>query len=178
MLIEKFISKSNKEIEIHLPEKNDLENLLDFANRLIEDDNFLMFGSQKLTREEEEKYLDSLILSVQNKTVLAIFAKFNGRIIGACDIYKGRTRKAHVGTVGVTIDRDFRGDGIGKKLLSFILDNASNIGLKMACLDLFDINEEAKSLYKKYGFIEYGRLSKALLWRGKYCDEIMMYKDI
>ncbi len=48
----------------------------------------------------------------------------------------------------------------------------------MIILNVYGKNLKAQNLYKKIGFKECGRLKKGLLYKGKYIDDIKMYKEL
>ena len=50
--------------------------------------------------------------------------------------------------------------------------------LRIIDLEVFGKNIIGKNLYKKLGFIEYGRLPNALKRKGEYDDAILMYKKV
>jgi RimJ/RimL family protein N-acetyltransferase len=51
-------------------------------------------------------------------------------------------------------------------------------GLKMIILDVYSLNINAQNLYKKLGFKDASCLSKTILYRGQYIDEIKMYLEL
>lgn len=50
--------------------------------------------------------------------------------------------------------------------------------LKIITLEVFSLNILAQNLYKKFGFMEYGRLSGGIKYKNKFVDDILMYKKI
>ena len=177
--ITKFTSKSGKEVEIIEPSIERLPQLLEFVNRLVAEDTFLSLTGNPKTLEEERLWLKSCIEDMKTKKLHLVFAVHNGKIIGQCDIRRGGTRDFHVGTIGLMIDQDFRGEGIGKFLIEYILEQAKKMeGLKIVKLFIFDDNEIAKSLYTKLGFKEFARLPKGFYRKGKFSDALQMYKEI
>jgi len=82
-----------------------------------------------------------------------------------------RKRSLHVGIFGISVEKEFRGDGVGYELGRAVIET----GLKMVILDVFSLNTKAQSLYQKLGFKEAGRLPKKILYRGSYIDEVKMY---
>ena len=66
---------------------------------------------------------------------------------------------SHVGGVGITIAKDYRGEGIGKILMQSLLDEAENYipQLRIITLGVYEDNPPALEMYKKLGFQEYGR---------------------
>ena len=50
-------------------------------------------------------------------------------------------------------------------------------GIKLFSLEVFAVNDLAIRMYEKFGFKEFGRLPKAILYKGEYVDEIYMYRE-
>ena len=112
---------------------------------------------------------------------LFIVAEVDGRIVGSADLHNGnRKRIQHVGTLGITVIKDFRGLGVGKALMEALLNWAlDNPLIEKIGLEVFDVNKPAIELYNKLGFIEEGRKAKGIkLGQDSYVDSILMYKFI
>lgn len=58
---------------------------------------------------------------------------------------------------GLVVDRDFRGYGIGTRLLDGVVDEARARGDTAVRLDVIDANDRARALYLRYGFVPVGR---------------------
>jgi len=69
---------------------------------------------------------------------------------------------------------EYRGRGIGRKLIDATLAEARRIGLKRIGLSAFADNARAIALYDSFGFKHEGRLRDYALIDGKYADFIMM----
>lgn len=171
-----FQTKSGRKIEVIEPSHEQIFALVEFVNRLIEEDTFLRFTGKEKTFAEEKKWLEMNLKNIQSGKTFLCWAIFEKKIIGSSDIVRGENRDWHVGRIGLMVDQDFRRDGIGEFLLKFVLKKAKQIGIKIAILDIFSDNKTGISLYKKNGFKVYGRLPKGLFRKGKYSDEIKMYK--
>jgi ribosomal-protein-alanine N-acetyltransferase len=61
----------------------------------------------------------------------------------------------HIATIAT--HPDFRGRGIGKKLLSFALESARNEGAVSSFLEVRESNAAALEMYRKFGYVEDGR---------------------
>ena len=173
----KFITKKGRKVEIWLPSIERLPALLVFVNRLVKEDTFLTLTGQPKTIEEERLWLKSNIDNIKSGRTILVWAVYNHRIVGQCDVVRGGSRDWHTCTIGLMVDRDFRGEGIGKFLFEYILKQAKKMpGLKIAKLYIFDDNEIGKSLYQKFSFKEFARLPAGFYRRGKYSDALQMYK--
>jgi len=112
---------------------------------------------------------------------LLIVAEVDDRIIGSADLHNGnRKRTRHVGTLGITVIKDFRGLGVGEALMETLLGWASdNPLIEKISLEVLDINKPAIGLYNKLGFIEEGKKVKEIkLGQDSYADNILMYKFV
>lgn len=175
--ITEFKTKKGRVVGIIAPTMELLPQLIEFYKRLTEED-AMINRYENLKLDEEKRKLESKIQEIEAGNAVAIWAILDKKIVGTCNISRLGGRSRHVGKLGVMIDRDFRREGIGQFLMEHTLNNVGKIDIKIAILDSFVNNEPALSLYRKVGFREYGRLPKALLWRGKYYDAINMYKEI
>ncbi len=92
---------------------------------------------------------------------------------------KGRT-SSHVGLLGISVAKEFRRDGIGNLLMDLILKEGEKEmpQLKTIILGVYSTNDIAQNMYKKFGFVEYGRLPEGIFRNKKFEDEILMYKKI
>jgi RimJ/RimL family protein N-acetyltransferase len=81
----------------------------------------------------------------------------DGAIVG--NIHVDRNRHGF-GEIGMAVAKERRGEGIGSALLAYAIDWARGEGLHKLCLQVFPHNEAAVALYRRYGFVEEGRLVK------------------
>jgi [ribosomal protein S18]-alanine N-acetyltransferase len=61
------------------------------------------------------------------------------------------------GEIGMLVNRDWRGCGVGAALLQAAIGFARQQGLHKLCLEAFAHNTAAIALYRKCGFVEEGR---------------------
>lgn len=82
--------------------------------------------------------------------------------------------EAHI--TSLTIRNDYRGHGLGRDLLRFILDMGIDANATMATLEVRETNISACSLYKKMGFDEVGIRKNYYPSTGE--DAIVMLKEL
>jgi RimJ/RimL family protein N-acetyltransferase len=80
----------------------------------------------------------------------------------------------HVSSLGMSVDRDWRGRGIGSALLAEAFRWARWAGVEKISLTVYPENERARRLYRKFGFAEEGRLSGHSKKSYGYEDEVIM----
>jgi len=179
-IIEEFTTKKNKKVQIVLPTMDMLDEVLVYANKLAKEDTFLTFHPAKeITKENEKIWLENQIQAISDGSTVLFWAVYNGKIVGSVDINRGKNiREWHTGTMGIMVDSDFRGEGLGLFLMELILQKAKEAGIRTAELACFSDNAPALALYKKVGLKEYGRLPDGLYRKQKFSDKIYMYKQL
>lgn len=106
----------------------------------------------------------------------AQFVALDGtKVVGWIDIGPSRLPVSpHVGSLGMGILAEYRGQGIGKRLMNAALAKAKANGLKRVELEVYPHNTAGIALYKSVGFIEEGRRKNAALLDEGYVDLVMM----
>ena len=84
----------------------------------------------------------------------SIVAVTDGQIIGMIHVEVSRHG---FGELGMLVDREWRGSGVGSGLLQAAIDWARDQGLHKLCLEVFAHNTAGIALYRKYGFVDEGR---------------------
>ena len=93
----------------------------------------------------------------------------DGEVVGWCDIVpKPRPIYAHAGVLGLALLPEFRGQGLGDRLMRQTLDDARAFGLQRVELTVRENNKNATALYKAIGFEDEGLLRNAAKIDGAY----------
>ncbi len=109
------------------------------------------------------------------KNLLAkyIVAEVDGQVVGYGGIWL-IIDEGHV--TNIAVDEEYRGKGIGSKILEGLIQICRERNMTAMTLEVRKSNVVAQSLYRKYGFKEYG------IRKGYYQDNnddaIIMWKDI
>lgn len=87
-----------------------------------------------------------------------------------------REKLRHKGTLfRMYVSKNHRGNGIGKLLIEGLLFRVKTLGdIEQINLTVVANNNNAKSLYEKFGFETFGVEVNAIKWKGKYFDEEQM----
>ena len=109
----------------------------------------------------------------------ALTAELKGEIVGGCVLYVQPYKKlVHGCLFAIVVDDTKRGLGIGTQLLETMMRYAKeSLKIKQLHLEVYD-GIKAYTLYKRMGFVEYGREKDCLRDRGESIDKILMYKWI
>lgn len=99
------------------------------------------------------------------------------RVVGWCDIFPNdNPRLSHRGGLGMGLLPEYRGQGLGSKLLSSTLENAKTFGLEKVELHVYTTNTSAVALYKRFGFEQEGLIRRYRKLDGQYFDCLAMGK--
>lgn len=97
------------------------------------------------------------------------------KVFGWCDVRREFfPSRAHRGTLGMGLLPEWRGRGIGRRLLEATLAQARRSGFKRIELDVYADNQRAIALYEKAGFVREGIVRDASLIDSVFRDAILM----
>lgn len=144
---------------IRKAKKNDIDDIIKLADQLRKTESNIdknLKADAYLSdnyREKQLKYISSrkkifLVLEIDNKIVGYV----NGYIVDNVDIYYHES-VAYLDCL--CVDKSFRNQGYGKKLIDEFTKVVKNKGVKYIKLNAFESNIPAVNLYKKEGFEEY-----------------------
>lgn len=130
----------------------DAKNLLEFCNQVGSETDNLSYGSEGmgLSVAEEEK----ILAKFQNaKTCHFLLAEENGQIVGTCNCRSFRKKRlSHRAEIGIAVKKTYWNKGIGRKLLTRLIDLSRQSGLKILSLEVRTDNKGAIHLYESLGF--------------------------
>ena len=128
-------------------------------------------------------FLEARSLAVIRKFVLGniragnpgFVAVKDGCVVGWCDICRmDRLVYQHAGVLGMGITREFRGQGLGRRLILAALKRAREADIERVELTVYASNRRAIRLYKSVGFVREGIRRKGRKLDGVYEDVWMM----
>lgn len=122
------------------------------------------------TPEQTRKWMEGL-----SEDDTAVVAERDGRIVGMAGLHRNKGRRRHSAVLGISVDDNHRGEGIGKALLTSLIDAADNwLGISRIELTVFTDNEAAIALYRKIGFEAEGTHRAYALRNGVLADVLAM----
>jgi RimJ/RimL family protein N-acetyltransferase len=110
----------------------------------------------------------------------AAFCAFHGsELVGIAGLLiREGQKEAHKGLlVGRYVRPRARNAGVGRRLVETIIEFARQ-RVELIHLSVVRDNEQARRLYERLGFLEYGLELRALKQDGRYYDEVLMAKDL
>ncbi|ANQ52996.1 GCN5 family acetyltransferase [Thermosipho sp. 1063] len=154
---------------------NEINELYEFRKSVLSETKFLVTSLEELMDFKSfKKYVEFYI---ENELRKIFIAKLENKIIGEIDIMiHERKRMRHVAEYGISVLREFRGMGIGKKLIQIAEEWVFKNGVKRIQLEVIESNLIAINLYIKLGYKIEGRKKKAVNLDGNYVDLLIMAK--
>lgn len=149
-----------------------------YINDLIAEDTFIIMSGEPVTRKEETAWLHGVLKDIRNKQAITLLVFDGDTMVANSGIKKRSRRLLHIGDFGITVAKEYRGEGVGRQLMNLVLEKAKKIGIQIAVLEAFGNNKIACLMYQKLGFENYGVLPKSALFRGKLIDLVSMYKRL
>ena len=149
--------------------------ILAYLRAVGSESDYLTFGSEgpPMAEAEEREFLTRLA-HIDN--AFAALAEWQGRIVGLITFKGGnRQRTRHTGEFGISVARECQGVGLGRVLLTLLVEWARSGGVvrKIDLLVRVD-NARAIALYESFGFVVEGRKRRDMLIDGEFHDAILM----
>ncbi|MDD7347276.1 MAG: GNAT family N-acetyltransferase [Clostridiales bacterium] len=137
---------------------SDAKNVLGHLNKVHVETDYLLFypDEKEFSIDEEMEFLKNKQFSPSEIQICSIV---NNKIVGLAGISSvGLMEKIkHRAELGISIEKEFWGLGIGSALTKACIDCAKSAGYKQIELDVVAENFRAIEMYKNLGFEEYGR---------------------
>jgi L-amino acid N-acyltransferase YncA len=172
-----FTAKDGRKVVLRAIRWEDLDDCIDFINSLVEEGAEILRDTN-VTREEEADWLGSRLARIEKGQLIGVVAEVDGKMVANSEVEKRGSYMSHLGYLGIAIKKGYRGIGIGTKIMQTLINESKKMGLEILILDVFDVNQPAKTLYKKMGFKEVGKIPKGIHKNGKYIDLIRMTREL
>lgn len=168
--------KDGRRVLLRTLTEEDAAALIDFLVRVPGTSDYTVTRSDEVERDLEAQKRRCRE-RVEKPGHLHVAAEHEGSLVGALDFTNGhRRRTAHRGEFGVAIDEAWRGVGLGRALITALLDwAAANPLIEKVNLGVFPQNTRARGLYESLGFVQEARRPREIkLGPGRYADDIFM----
>ena len=95
---------------------------------------------------------------------------------GSLNPYNPREAYRHVADFSIYVERAYRGRGVGKLVLTRLIELARELGYHKLVLSAFPFNAAGMALYERQGFRTVGIFKEQGLLDGRWVDTIVMEK--
>lgn len=103
-------------------------------------------------------------------------AEMASRVIGYCTIspYRpDREAMSSVAEISYYIDYSYHNQGVGTKMLEYVIADCNRIGKENLLAILLDINPKSVGILEKFNFKEWGHLPDVININGKKCGHLI-----
>ena len=161
---------------------SDLALGIEFANCLVDEraENPLLgiLLDKRVTRKDELDFLKRQLKGIREGNLVNVAAFSGSKMVGNSSIIRRPFSDVrHSGSLGIGIRKEFRGEGLGRRMLEVLLEKAEGEGILLVELEVFATNKVARRLYENLGFVTFGVVPKGLLRNGKFIDAVRMYRQ-
>ncbi len=125
-------------------------------------------------------YFNMFLEIAKKYPVYVIKIEGSYKVIGFCLLrsYNPILSFKETAEISYFIDKDYVGQGIGKKALCILEKDAKNLGIRTILASISSQNAASIAFHQKNGFVECGRMIEIGKKFGKYFDIIWMQKNI
>ena len=171
-----IVLKTGKKILLRMIKPQDVDGIWQNFNEVVEDQIYLpVYTPVKQEWEKISWYQD--LIDMGNFCIVAedLEKKRGNSIVGQITIENVMWEAAeHVGILGIIIQKDYRNQGLGQKIIEHAKNIAKSRGKKKLILTSLSDNEISVNLYEKCGFEVVGKYKKQYYIKDYYVDEILM----
>ena len=151
--------------------------LLDIFNLTHAQTDYLLTYPEEsaFTAQQEAEYLQR---KTESADEIEILAELDGTLIGSAGVdCVGRKEKTrHRAEFGISVDRAYWGLGVGRALTDACIECARTAGYVQLELQAVAENKTALALYRRMGFVEYGRNPKGFRSRSTGWQELVLMR--
>lgn len=166
-------AKPASSVTIVEAEAHHAEAMSAFMQGLVAERLETVFERDAAPTEEEE--LEFIRKTAENDRA-AIFLALSGEtVVGLLDFRAhAKPQMAHGGEFGVSVAKDYCGQGVARRLLEQLLIWAEARGFKRVDLRVFSNNTNALRLYERLGFVKEGCQKEAVRVGNSFVDLLYM----
>ena len=113
----------------------------------------------------------SFLENLRNDDAASFLAECEGQAVGSLGVFI----RGGVANLGMLVDSEWRGRGVGSALMAACIRWADGRGAHKIVLDVWPHNHTAQALYRKFGFVEEGVMLREHRRRnGELWDSVRM----
>ena len=172
--------KNGKTVMLRSGEPEDAEKALEnFIQAHGETDYLLTYPEENdpAAVQQEQVFLQE---KKESRNEIEILAILDGKIVGTAgiDSMGAKEKIRHRAEFGISVLKEFWGEGIGRALTEACVECAKEAGYRQLELNVVADNERATALYRSLGFQEFGRNPRGFLSREGWQELVYMRLEL
>ena len=165
-------------IQIIKARVEDAQAILDYLDQIGKESDNLTFGEEGLgyTLEDEIKVIEGYAENLNSTMFIALD---NKKVVSVGNLSASkRERTKHISILGISVLKDYWGQGIGKRMMNNLIEFAIQApDTQYIHLDVRSDNAKAIHLYESVGFKKNSIIPNVMFIQGEYFDiDLMIYK--
>jgi RimJ/RimL family protein N-acetyltransferase len=159
------------EVDIRPATADDAERLRAFATRLLDERPPGILSRDAPSLDEEREFIgsrDAVFLAIDERVVAGVL---DVRVMPV-------PQESHCAILGVSVDREWRGRGLGTALIRAAAEWAGSHGVSRLEAQAFANNPRAIALYERLGFEHEGRRVGAVMVDGEPVDVVLLCRRL
>ena len=174
-----FVLKDGRRAVLRCPRVEDAAGMLACMAATVSETPYLVREPDEaasITIEQEEAFI---LRQLEDERTLMLLAEVDGAIAGICHLMpvSGMRRMLHRCSLAISLLSAHWGLGLGRAMMTAMLEAAPGLGYEQAELETVTTNERALRLYRSLGFAACGTLPRAMKYAdGSYADLCQMIR--
>ncbi len=166
-----------KSIIIREAVPEDAEKLIIFMKKIGGETDNLTYGPEGLGISAEDEA--AFLAGIKNDNCSVFYCAWKGTdLVGTANLCGLPRRMSHRAELGISILKSEWNNGIGTKLMEYLIDYAKKQGIEIINLEVRSDNSAAIHLYEKYGFKRCGSIPAFFKIDEEYIDFDIMNLDM
>jgi len=177
--IQRFLSRRGDEITLRPAEPGDAEGIIKALKSFAPERSYVLMEQFGKGVDQEKDYISKLSSS---NNLLLIGVAVDNKIIGILEALQSdggqRPETAHVLKIGLHLLEDFRGSGIGSRMLQYTEEWAREHEFREMETRVFTTNKRSLNLFRKAGFLNECTKMKRIRMGNEFVDEVIICKSL
>lgn len=174
--VQKFPAKNSEEVILRPAVPGDAAAIIRTIKSASTERSYVLMEQYGKNAESEEEY----IRLIDCERCLLLVATIRGEVVGSLAAFQDdggeNPRTAHILQLGLHLAEEYRGLGIGSRMLQYVDAWAREHRFKKLEASIFTTNKRSLHLFTRSGFQEEGTRLKRLWVGNQYFDEVLMGK--
>ena len=176
---QRFLNKKGEEITLRPAEPDDAESIIKALKSFAPERSYVLMEQFSKGIDAEREYIGKLS---SNNNLLLVGVAGDSNVIGILEALQSdagqRPETAHVLNIGLHLREEFRGCGIGSRMLQYTEEWAREHEFRELETSVFTTNKHSLNLFRKAGFLKECTKVKRIRIGNEFVDEVIIGKRL